>query len=518
MDTLFQQRASGILVHISSLPGGNGIGDMGVASRNFIDFLATAGQSYWQLLPLGPTSQSFGNSPYMSYSSLAGNPLLISLEDLDQQLCSAKTSLTSTTDIFSEYSVEYQDVISYKNKQLHIAWQLFQQQGETDLLAEFNVNNPWAKEYGLFMALKTFFKGKAWFQWPEELKNRDSNALLEAEQQLAEEINSVIFFQYIFYQQWQRLHAYAKRNNIQIIGDLPIYVGHDSVDVWTHQHVFDLDPVTGNPTHVAGVPPDYFSKTGQRWGNPLYRWNTTDTDIKEKLYSWWEHRLGFWLKAVDVIRIDHFRGFASYWAIAASETTAVNGQWIKGPGREFFMAMEQRLGNLPIIAEDLGIITPEVEKLRDDLGYPGMKILLFAFDGNPANSYLPQNIAANSVIYTGTHDNPTAVGWFLDPEVPIEAKQQAKHYANANNLDASSFHHDTLYLVHSSVARLAVVPLQDILGFGNDCRMNIPGTAKNNWRWRCAARFLTDELARRLHEVTHIFNRTPESASKDNSL
>ncbi|MBW1751295.1 MAG: 4-alpha-glucanotransferase, partial [Deltaproteobacteria bacterium] len=296
-------------------------------------------------------------------------------------------------------------------------------------LDEFISANPWVKDYGLFMALKQKYNQKAWFQWPEELSRRDPNALNKTKDQLKQEISYFQFEQYLFFSQWQKLRNYANKNGIQIIGDLPIYVGLDSVDVWANQNIFELDPKTALPTAVAGVPPDYFSKTGQLWGNPLYRWNTKNADVKEQLHNWWVQRLEMIFSTVDVIRIDHFRGFESYWSVPAKEKTAINGKWLKGPGIQFFQLMEKRLGKLPIIAEDLGIITPAVERLRDELGFPGMKILLFAFDGNIDNSYLPYNYTKNCVVYTGTHDNDTAIGWYLDPEVSREAKRQAKRYA-----------------------------------------------------------------------------------------
>ena len=507
MHTITDKRASGILLHVSSLPGEYGIGDLGSSSRNFVDFLASAGQSYWQILPLVPVSPIFGNSPYMSCSAFAGNPLFISPELLLQDGRIQPSDLPSYN--FSEYVIEFDKVIAQKNTILAVAWRTFQANGTRHNLDGFISANPWVKDYGLFMALKQKYNQKAWFQWPEELSRRDPNALNKTKDQLKQEISYFQFEQYLFFSQWQKLHNYANKNGIQIIGDLPIYVGLDSVDVWANQNIFELDPKTALPTAVAGVPPDYFSKTGQLWGNPLYRWNTTNADVKEQLHNWWVQRLEMIFSTVDVIRIDHFRGFESYWSVPAKEKTAINGKWLKGPGIQFFQQMEKRLGKLPIIAEDLGIITPAVERLRDELGFPGMKILLFAFDGNIDNSYLPYNYTKNCVVYTGTHDNDTAVGWYLEPEVSREAKRQAKRYANREDNEASTFSSEMIYLAHSSTACLSILPMQDVLGFGNDCRMNTPSTTKNNWQWRCAQRFITDDMAEQLCESTYIFGRLP---------
>lgn len=507
MHTITDKRASGVLMHVSSLPGDYGIGDLGSSSRNFVDFLAASGQSYWQILPLVPVSPIFGNSPYMSCSAFAGNPLLISPELLLQDGRIQPSDLPPYN--FSEYIVEFDKVTTWKNKILAVAWQTFQASGTRHNLEGFINANPWVKDYGLFMALKHKYNQKSWLQWPRELSRRDPEAIINTEDQLKQEIRYFQFEQYLFFSQWQKLRKYAKKKGIRIIGDLPIYVGLDSVDVWANQNIFELDSKTAKPTTVAGVPPDYFSKTGQLWGNPLYRWNSNKNDVKNQLHDWWARRLEMIFSTVDVIRIDHFRGFESYWSVPAKEKTAINGRWEKGPGKKFFQEMEKRLGKLPVIAEDLGLITPAVEKLRDDFKFPGMKILLFAFDGNIDNSYLPHNYTKNCVVYTGTHDNDTAVGWYLDPDVSREAKRQAKRYANREDNEASAFHRELIYLALSSTACLSILPMQDVLGFGNDCRMNTPSTTKNNWQWRCAQRFITDDLAEQLRESTSIFGRLP---------
>ncbi len=506
---ILQQRSSGILLPVFSLPGAYGIGDMGAAARQFIDFLHISGQSSWQILPLGPTCPIFGDSPYMSFSAFAGNPLFISPDLLISSGLIDKPDIALSS--WSEYTVDYRQLTSFKKSILNLAWKRFRDQKKAkDILAEFTLSHPWARDYGLFLALKEQYQQLPWYQWPLPLRKRLPDALQQASRKLKEHIDYFIFEQYLFFSQWQKLRTYANKKGVRIIGDLPIYVALDSVDVWAHQQIFQLDPESSEPTHVAGVPPDYFSKTGQRWGNPLYNWNTTNTKVKNLLWDWWEQRLRLNFTLVDTLRIDHFRGFESYWAVPADEKTAINGSWQPGPELPFFLEMEKRLGGMSIIAEDLGLITPEVETLRLRLGYPGMKILLFAFDGTANNSYLPYNTEQNSVIYTGTHDNDTAVGWYLSPDVARESKIQAKRFANREDDNAGSFHQDLIYLALSSAPKLAILPLQDVLGFGNDCRVNTPGTPENNWRWRCAARFLNDEVAAWLYALTKRFGRIPQ--------
>ncbi len=512
LQTITSKRSSGILMHVTSLPGKYGIGDLGPGSRDFIDFLAVAGQRFWQLLPLGPVSPVFGNSPYMSSSAFAGNPLLISPDQLIQDGRIRVSDLPPYD--FSEYEVEFAKVMAWKKQVLAATWRAFQANGARHNLDEFIDSTPWVKDYGLFMALKHKYNQQAWFNWPSKIRLRDPEALQEAAKQLQQEIRYYQFEQCLFFDQWQRVHDYADKKGIRIIGDLPIYVGLDSADVWANQAIFELDPTTCQPINVAGVPPDYFSKNGQRWGNPLYRWNTKSAAVKKQLHDWWADRFAMIFSTVDVIRIDHFRGFESFWAVPAEEETAINGSWKKGPGIHFFQQMEKRLGSLPIIAEDLGIITPAVEKLRDDLGYPGMKILLFAFDGSSDNAYLPHNYIENCVVYTGTHDNDTAVGWYLSHDVSPDAKTQALRFANTTDMQPANFHQQMRYLAHSSTAGLAILPMQDVLGFGNDCRMNMPGTATGNWRWRCAERFITSELSRQLLESTRMFGRVVPAEKK----
>lgn len=514
MKQVISARASGILLHVSSLPGPHGIGDLDQAFE-FIDFLAAGGQTYWQILPLGPTSPVFGSSPYMSFSAFAGNPLYIGPDFLHQQGLLDREDLDPTG--FSEYFVEFDKVIPWKERLLAKAWQRFRSRGDRAGLEQFRKNNQWLADHTLFMALKRKFDQKPWYQWPEELCMANRKSLLVAEAELTDFIEYYQFEQYIFFSQWHRMHEYASKKGIRIIGDLPVYVGMDSVDVWANQNIFELRKNTRLPARVAGVPPDYFSSTGQLWGNPLYRWNTRKGVVKDQLYDWWTRRFATLFSLVDVLRIDHFRGFESYWSVPGSDTTAENGSWKKGPGIVFFREMEKRLGALPVIAEDLGMITPEVEALRDNLGYPGMKILQFAFDGNPDNQYLPCNYDRNCVVFTGTHDNDTVLGWYLDPKVPREGKQQFQRAVNKQDCPIHAVHRDFIYLALSSTAVLAVTPMQDILGFGNDCRMNMPSTPSGNWVWRCAPRYFSEDISAWLRDQTRFFNRLPTRDKQDSA-
>ena len=498
-------RGSGVLLHITSLSGPNGIGELGHGARLFIDFLAAAGQRYWQILPIGPGSRIFDSSPYMSLSAFAGNPLLIDPDQLVADGLLAGDDLAERPEM-SEYAVLFDAVIPYKDKLLRRAYVNFKKQSASDDYLRFcREEAAWLDDYCLFMAIRKERQQEAWSLWPPELAGRDAEALAEIRLRLADEIGYHEFVQYCFARQWRAMRDYATARGVALIGDIPIYVSYDSADVWAHRHCFRLDAETLQPTHVAGVPPDYFSATGQRWGNPLYRWQDGGGDDNNGLLEWWRARFRRIFATVDVVRIDHFRGFESFWEIPVEEETAINGRWVKGPGKDFFDAMAADIGELPIIAEDLGIITPEVEKLRAELGFPGMKILQFAFDSDADNLYLPHNYQdTNCVVYTGTHDNDTTLGWFLSSEVGDEAKARARRYANSSG---EAIHWDFLRMALSSVANTAIVPLQDVLGFGADCRMNRPSTCDGNWRWRCADRFLTEELAARLREETCFYGR-----------
>ena len=509
------ERGSGILLHITSLPGSHGIGDLGDGAYRFIDFLAGAAQRYWQFLPINPTSRAFGNSPYTSTSAFAGNSLFINPDKLVAAGLLTGDDLAARPD-FSEYFVEFDKAVPYKSNLLQIAFAAFQKArapgAVIDAFENFCQASEWLDEYALYMSLREEYRLQPWYDWPRPLATREKKALAECRRQLAARLEYHKFVQFCFFEQWQQFHDYARAKNIALIGDIPIYVGLDSADVWAHQDIFKLDDQTLQPTHVAGVPPDYFSKTGQRWGNPIYRWKTAAGADNQQLYDWWQKRFQHIFSAVDIVRIDHFRGFEASWEIPATEKTAVNGAWVTGPGEAFFRKIEEKIGQLPIIAEDLGLITPPVEKLRDDLAYPGMKVLQFAFDSDEHNYYLPHNYHnANCVVYTGTHDNDTTLGWFYSDQATAACRNRFKRYANLNSCgnEGAQLHWDFIRLALSSVAVLALTPLQDVLGFGSDCRMNTPNTGHGNWHWRCAARFLSRQIQDRLKDETIFYNRAP---------
>lgn len=416
---------------------------------------------------------------------------------------------------FSPYSTDYKTVEGYKKELLKEAFNSFHPDRFPEY-ADFLAKNSWIDDYAVFMAAKEVYGDVGWFSWPRELSSRTDIALQEFFVQHVERINYYRFEQFEFFRQWQLLHSYANQKGIQLFGDLPIYVSYDSVDVWANQEIFTLNRDTFHPTHVSGVPPDYFSETGQRWGNPLYDWQSDNKAVQEKLIKWWSDRLAHLFTLVDVARIDHFRGFESYWSIPEECETAMDGEWLKGPGKDFFTKIADILGPLNIVAEDLGIITPEVEALRDELDFPGMKILQFAFDGNPNNSFLPHNFTTpKCIVYTGTHDNDTTVGWFLSDKLDNKQRESIKLVANRDPHDQRGSHHDLIFLAQSSISMLSMIPLQDILGFGGDCKMNSPGIAEGNWRWRCAAEFLTPEIAQQMKESTRRFNRGNQERATD---
>ena len=503
---LTTERASGILAHISSLPGPYGIGDIGSASFSFLEFLHRAGQKYWQILPTVPTSLFFDSSPYMSSSAFAGSPLLISPDSLVQMGLLKKNEIKAS-ERFSPYLTDYQKVGKFKRRLLERSYKLFSP-GHDAVYRQFIKRTPWLKDYAMFMCFKNIHDNQPWTEWPEALARRVPSALTAAEKKYRSHVDFYLFEQYVFFRQWAELKKHAAGKGIRIIGDIPIYVALDSADVWAHQDIFEIDPQSLKPLRVSGVPPDYFSETGQLWGNPLYRWNSGDPVTEGALLGWWTHRFKAMFDLVDVARVDHFRGFQAYWAVPAEEETALNGSWELGPGKLFFEKIYKNLGELRIIAEDLGEISAEVIKLRDKLGFPGMKVLQFAFDGNAGNPFLPHNYKdPNCVVYTGTHDNDTTLGWFLSSQLNNNSRDTVKRFANREMHDASPIHQDLIYLALSSTASLAVIPLQDLLGFGSDCRMNIPGVAEGNWRWRCAEEFLSGELADQFKVLSHRFGR-----------
>lgn len=501
-------RSGGILLHPSSLPGPYGIGEIGPQAYRFVDWLVSTRCNLWQVLPLGPTG--YGDSPYQCFSAFAGNPYLISFEALIEDGLLTRDEFAEMPD-FDAARVDYGLLIPWKLDLLQKAFSRFSlalsgATGEVEALAnEFNAfrsdNAPWLDDYALFMSLKEANGGGAWSDWSEALRKREPSALEKACRDHAEDILRYSFYQFLFFRQWNKLRAYANERGIKIIGDIPIFIAYDSADAWAHPNLFFLGE-DSLPTVVAGVPPDYFSATGQLWGNPLYRWDVH----KKSGYAWWLERFRSVLKFVDVVRLDHFRGFAGYYEIPYGAPTAETGQWVTGPGKDFFTTISQQLGEsksstLPIIAEDLGVITPDVVKLRDQFHLPGMRILQFGFTG-PDNPFLPHNYVTNCVAYTGTHDNDTALGWLAS--APEEEQKFALRYLNS---DGNDFAWDLIRSVWSSVAVNAVTPLQDALNLGTEARMNYPSRLGGNWEWRVDEEDLSSELAGRLHELNDLYLR-----------
>lgn len=489
-------RCSGFLLHPTSLPGTGGIGDLGSGAAAWVDFLAQAEQRLWQILPLGPTG--YGNSPYLSYSAMAGNPLLISLELLQKQ---GFLPPDLPPPALPTQRVDYDAVYRHKLPLLQQTWVYFQKDGTgMASLREFQTQQAhWLPDFSLFMALKDAHGGQPWYAWEPALAWREPDTLAQWQERVHPNQEFHSFLQYLFWHQWQALHRYAQTRQVRIIGDLPIYVAHDSADVWTHPDLFALDRETGAVASMAGVPPDYFSSTGQLWGNPVYNWEA----LANTNFAWWVGRLRHLLQLVDVIRIDHFRGFESFWRVPGGEDTAIHGEWVTAPGAALFQTLQQELGELPIIVEDLGVITPAVEALRDGLGLPGTKVLQFGFDDNPDNPYLPCNFRPNCVVYTGTHDNTTTVAWY---ETLAESAQH-RVIRYLGYLSAQGIHWDLLRLGMASVARWCLIPLQDVLGLGAEGRMNAPGEATGNWEWRYRAEVLTADLAAKLATLTHTYSR-----------
>jgi 4-alpha-glucanotransferase len=491
-------RSSGILLHPTSLPGRFGIGALGADAYAFVDFLVSAGQSWWQILPLGPTG--YGDSPYSSFSAFAGNPLLICLERLVESGDLDPADIEGVC--MAEGEAHFGFAGSFKERLLRKAGRRFWEQAtpiHRDAFETFCFEQSfWLDDYAIFQALRRHFKEKPWFLWPEPIRHRTQQALHQYGTELADAIRFHKYVQFVFFEQWRILKEYANRHGVGLIGDLPIFVDHNSADVWANPHLFHLD-TKGQPTVVSGVPPDYFSKTGQRWGNPMYRWET----MQENGFSWWLTRFRANLQLTDLVRIDHFRGFEACWTIDANESNAVNGRWVPIPGAALFQRLQQEFGNnLPLIAEDLGMITPEVEALRDRFGLPGMKILQFAFGDEAENPYLPHNLTPNSVIYTGTHDNNTTLGWWQS--LDKTERERVRIYLGHSGVEMPM---DLIRLAMASVARLCIVPLQDVLGLGSEARMNVPGTSSDNWSWRYPAGALVEEVAGRMSALTTIYGR-----------
>ncbi len=503
-------RASGVLLHPTSLPSRFGIGDLGSEAYQFADFLASTGQRLWQVLPLGPTG--YGNSPYQCLSVFAGNPLLISLERLVADKSLEFVDLEKAPS-FTEDRVDYSAVGKFRMPLLKKSFETFERKAghhkRKELEAFCRQNAAWLETYSLFMALKEAHDLTAWNTWEEDIRTRQPKSLERWTKKLDHEIRYHKYQQYQLLRQWLELKKYCNELGIRLIGDMPIFVALDSVEVWSHPEMFYLDD-SGQPTVVAGVPPDYFSKTGQLWGNPLYRWDV----IAKNGYAWWIERFRTARRLVDIIRVDHFRGFEKYWEVPATDTTALNGRWVPGPGAALFEAVQKALGALPIIAEDLGVITPEVDALREQFGFPGMRVLQFAFGSDPkADDYRPHNYPRNCVVFTGTHDNNTTVGWFRGEDVKDstqskEEREKEKQVALSYlGTDGHEINWDFICLALMSAADTAIIPMQDILGLGSEARMNLPGRAEGNWCWRFAPDMLTEGIKARLKKLTALSGR-----------
>ena len=509
-------RSSGVLLHPTSFPGRFGIGEFNEHAYRFVDFLEETGQRLWQVMPLGPTG--YGDSPYQCFSAFAGNPLLISVEQLVREGALSPDDLGDIPSFPAE-RVDYGPVIEFKNRLLHKSFDYFMQHAGPEQQADLRVfcerNAEWLDDFSLFMALKDAHGGNVWNTWERDIARHEPWAVAQWRARLETQVRMYQYFQYQFFKQWYALKKYANDRGVRVVGDIPIFVAYDSTDAWAHRELFYFDE-QGNLIFIAGVPPDYFSPTGQRWGNPLYRWDV----MQQQGFAWWIERCRAALELYDLVRIDHFRGFEAYWEVPASEPTAINGRWVKSPGHELFRAIEAALlpssnrrevggeggerTKLPIIAEDLGIITPEVEALRDAFGFPGMRVLQFAFVADTKSTYLPHSYIHNCVAYSGTHDNNTTVGWFKSLEPTPRA--QVLRYTGT---DGSQIQWDMIRLLMMSVAGMIVVTMQDVMGLGEEARMNMPGRAWGNWGWRYTPEMLTHEMRMRLMEMTETYGRTP---------
>ncbi len=502
-------RAAGILLHPTSLPSSYGIGDLGDEAFEFVDFLVKSKQTYWQVLPLGQTG--YGDSPYQCFSAFAGNIYLISPAKLLEDGFLSDEDLRNAPE-FSEGKVDFGKMIEFKLPLLKRAFENFRRSdnGEiTDLFRLFcQFNAFWLEDYALFRAIKFSQNQKSWQEWEEDLKLRKPEALEKVRKELDDEVFAQKFYQFAFFKQWDALKIYANEAGVKIVGDVPIFVALDSCDVWCNPSQFKLNE-DGSPEVVAGVPPDYFSKTGQLWGNPIYNWD----NMRRDGFAWWISRVKFTLKTVDIVRVDHFRGFAASWEVPGGDETAERGQWVNVPGMELFQALKHAIGDLPFWAEDLGVITPDVEELRDSFAFPGMRILQFAFGGDAKNHDLPHNYIQNSVAFTGTHDNDTTQGWFnseagkgsgRDAE---QIEKERKFCLDYLNTDSAEIHWDFVRAVWASVANTAIAPMQDLLGLGNDARMNLPASISGNWSWQCKHGDFSDEIAEKLKSLTELYGR-----------
>ena len=487
------RRAAGVLLHPTSLAGVYGVGDLGDELIAFLDWSASAGMRLWQVLPLNPPG--YGNSPYNCLSSVAGSPALISPQRLLQEQLLTLDDL-GVVPAFAADHAEFDRVVAWKNELLRKAFQRYTSASPADGFERFQSDeHEWLDDYATFMALKERSRGAAWWEWDPDVARHESAAMKKLQSELAEEIRFHRFVQFLFFKQWAAVREAAHARGIRIMGDVPIYVAHDSADVWANRELFQVEE-NGRPIAVAGVPPDYFSATGQRWGNPIYRWDV----LRETGYRWWITRVRMNLRLADIIRLDHFRGFAAYWEVPASEPTAMHGRWVPGPGLELFEAIRTALGDLPLVAEDLGFITPEVHELREKIGVAGMKILQFGFS-SPDSPHLPHRFDPHTVVYTGTHDNDTARGWFAT------ASESEREQANIYLGDCDDVAWALIRAAYTSVAETAIVPAQDILGLGSEARMNRPGAEHDNWSWRLAPGALTGAHAERLRRLAEITGR-----------
>jgi 4-alpha-glucanotransferase len=509
---MLNRRGSGILLHISSLPSPYGVGDLGKGAYRFADFLSAGKQNFWQILPLTPTSEFWGNSPYSSPSAFAGNPLLLSPELLLQWKMLSKSDLRSIP-VFPRGRVDYRAVTRFKGDLFSTAFRKFGEKGKKSFAFEnfCQENCFWLEDSALFGALKEHFGGVAWSRWPRGVRDREPGKIRAMKEKLRDRMEREIFLQYLFSRQWFSLKRFLNDRGIQVIGDAPIYVNYDSADVWANPEIFELD-VHKRPLYVAGIPPDYFSATGQLWGNPIYRWDA----LKEKGYSWWIRRIGHNLKLFDFVRLDHFKGFVDFWEVPARSRTAAKGRWAPGPRGDFFDALLKHFPYLPFIAEDLGVITAEVQRLRDDYGFPGMRVLQFAFGSDPlADLYRPTHYIRNCVAYTGTHDNDTLVGWLFGhrdhstrtTEEIRREKKILRRYLDLRGRRREEIHWEIIRVLMMSPAHLVIFPMQDLLGLGAQARMNRPGTDRGNWTWRLIGEQLTPSLGKRLGQMTEIYGR-----------
>jgi 4-alpha-glucanotransferase len=501
-------RASGVLLHPTSLPGPYGIGDFGTEAYKFVDQLEQAGQSYWQILPLGPTG--YGDSPYQCFSAFAGNPLLISPEKLFEDGLISKTDLANKPN-FPISKVDFGSVTKWKTQLAQKAFQGFLKTGG-EICEKYEAfcdeQRDWLDDYAMFRAIKISQVGRPWYEWPDRFKFRDEKTIRIAAEQLAQPIQAEKVSQFLFLRQWRELKTYANGRGIKVIGDIPIFVALDSADVWCHQDQFKLN-TDGSPKVVAGVPPDYFSTTGQLWGNPIYDWDVMARDG----FEWWINRFRATFSIVDIARVDHFRGFCAAWEVPGKEETAEHGSWVNVPGKQLFTTLNRELGELPVIAEDLGVVTPDVEDLRDGFGFPGMRILQYAFGGDAKNHDLPHNYVRNCVAYTGTHDNDTTVGWWSS-KVGAGSTRDGESIDHEHefclkylNTDGAEINWDLIRAIWASVADTAITPVQDLIGLGNEGRMNLPASNSGNWFWRLKDGDLTDEILSRLHDLTVTYGR-----------